>query len=368
MKLKEIWDLLKTTFSKWSADKASRLAAALAYYTIFSLAPLLIIAIAVAGLIFGRQAARGEMVSQIEDVVGQETALFVETVVENAGQSQSSGLIATIVGLVTLVFGATGVFAQLQDALNTVWQVKPGPGRGIMGAVTDRLWSFVMVLGVGLLLLVSLAISAALPALGSVTDLLPGSEIWWQVLNFVISFGILTLLFGMIFKVLPDVEIAWSDVWVGAAITALLFTIGKLLIGLYLGRSSVSSTYGAAGSLVILLLWIYYSAQVLLLGAEFTQVYAARYGSRIRSDGVAVWVSPEMRAGQGLEEPDRKAGPRRVEAKLVGTAQRQPAYNTLAERGGWLRLVWLAVLLTGLLAGAASFLKRDGNEMNRPAG
>jgi membrane protein len=196
----------------------------------------------------------------------------------------------------------------------------------------------------------------------------PGSEIWWQILNFVISLGILTLVFAMIFKVLPDVQITWSDVWVGAAITALLFTIGKLLIGLYLGRSSVSSTYGAAGSLVVLLLWIYYSAQVLLLGAEFTQVYAARYGSRLRPDEDSVWASPEMRTKQGLKEPVRKAGPNQVEIKLARPATRQPVYNSPSGHGGWLRLVWVGVLLAGILAGAAGLWKRNGSEMNRPAG
>ena len=370
MKLKEIGNLLKTTFSEWSADNASRLAAALAYYTIFSLAPLLIIAIAIAGLVFGRQAAHGEMVSQLEGVIGQEAALFVETMVENAGQSQNAGIMATIIGLATLVFGATGVFSQLQDALNTVWGVKPDPDRGLMGMVQARLWSFVMVLGIGLLLLVSLAVSAALPALGTVTGLLPGSEIWWQVLNLVVSFVILTFLFAMIFKILPDVKITWSDVWVGAAITALLFTIGKLLIGLYLGRSSVSSTYGAAGSLVVLLLWIYYSAQVILLGAEFTQVYAKRYGSKIRPDNGAAWVRPKMQARQGLEDPERKARPGRMEVslkrELAGPATDQPAGATV-EHSGWRRLVWLGVLLIGILAGAAGLLKRDDNEANRPA-
>lgn len=365
MKLNEIWDLTKTTFSEWSADKASRLAAALAYYTIFSLAPLLIIAIALAGLFFGSQAARGEIVSQIGGIVGHETALFVETMVENAGESQNTGIIATIIGLATLVFGATGVFSQLQDALNTVWGVKPDPNRGIMGMVVDRLWSFVMVLGIGLLLLISLAVSAALPALGALTDLLPGSEIWWQVLNLIVSFVIFTLLFAMIFKVLPDVQIDWSDVWVGAAITALLFTVGKLLIGLYLGRSSVSSTYGAAGSLVVLLLWIYYSAQVLLLGAEFTQVYARKYGSRIRPDRGAVWVNPEARAGQGQEEPEAKARP--VEKRELALPATPRTARAPVQTGGWRRLVWLGVLLTGALAGAAGLLKQKDSELNRPA-
>ena len=279
MNAKTIWLLLKETFSEWSEDKASRLAAALAYYTIFSIAPLLIIAIAVAGLAFGQEAARGQLDRQIQGLVGQQSAELIQTMVESASKP-TSGIIATVIAIATILFGASGLFGQLQDALNTIWEVEPKPGRGILGIIKDRFLSFTMVLGIGFLLLVSLVLSALLSALDPyLTDLLPGSIYLLQILNFVISFGVITLLFAMIYKILPDVKIAWSDVWIGAAVTSLLFALGKFLIGLYLGNSSAGSAYGAAGSLVILLLWIYYSAQILLFGAEFTQVYAKKYGS-----------------------------------------------------------------------------------------
>ena len=280
MKSKEIFELLKETYNEWSEDKASRLAAALAYYTIFSIAPLLIIAIAVAGLVFGQEAARGQLDNQIQSLVGQQSAELIQTMVESASKP-TSGIIATVLAIAAILFGASGLFGQLQDALNTIWEVEPKPGRGILGIIKDRFLSFTMVLGIGFLLLVSLVLSALLSALDTyLTDLLPGSIYLLQILNFVISFGVITLLFAMIYKILPDVQIAWSDVWIGAAVTSLLFAVGKFLIGLYLGNSSAGSAYGAAGSLVILLLWIYYSAQILLFGAEFTQVYAKKYGSQ----------------------------------------------------------------------------------------
>ncbi|HXW01096.1 MAG TPA: YihY/virulence factor BrkB family protein [Anaerolineae bacterium] len=300
MDAKTIWTLLKETFSEWSEDKASRLAAALAYYTVFALAPLLIIVIAVAGLVFGQEAARGELVTQIQGLVGQEGAQLIETMIESASKP-TSGIIATTIAIATILFGASGLFGQLQDALNTIWEVPPKPERGILGMVKDRFLSFTMVLGIGFLLLVSLIISAALSALDPyLTDLLPGSIYLIKILNLVISFGLITLLFALIYKILPDVEIAWSDVWIGAAVTSLLFNLGKFVIGVYLGNSSAGSAYGAAGSLVVLLLWVYYSAQILLFGAEFTQVYAKRYGSwaaspqKASSFAAQTKIDPEM--------------------------------------------------------------------------
>jgi membrane protein len=300
MKPKEIFELLKETYNEWSEDKASRLAASLAYYTVFSIAPLLIIVIAVAGLIFGREAAQGQIERQIQGLIGEESAQFVQTLIE-ASSNKTTGIIATVIGIATLLFGATGLFGQLQDALNTIWEVTPKPGRGVMGIIKDRFFSFTMVLGIGFLLMVSLVVSAGLEALNEYTSGLWGDVAFvGQALNFVISFGVITLLFAMIYKVLPDVEIAWRDVWIGAAVTALLFTIGKFLIGLYLGHSAVASSYGAAGALVVILLWVYYSAQILLLGAEFTQVYAKRFGSHIVPDEDAVPVTEEARAQQGM--------------------------------------------------------------------
>ncbi|MDX1991087.1 MAG: YihY/virulence factor BrkB family protein [bacterium] len=286
--MKRIIDLLKETFKEWSEDKATRLAAALAYYTVFSIAPFLIVVIAVVGLVFGQEAVRGEIVGQLQGLIGQEGAQMIESLIQSA-YKPGAGIIATVVGLVTLLLGAAGVFGQLQDALNTVWDVEKKPSGGILGVIKTRFLSFSMVLGVAFLLLVSLVVSAGLAAVDQVfRGILPIAEFLMQLVNFVVSFGITTLLFAMIYKVLPDVEIAWRDVLIGAAATALLFNLGKFALGLYLGNSAVGSTYGAAGSLVIILLWIYYSAQILLLGAEFTQVYARRYGSHLRPEADAV--------------------------------------------------------------------------------
>jgi membrane protein len=281
VRIKTIIGLLRETFTEWNEDKASRLAAALAYYTIFSLAPLLIIAIAIAGAVFGEEAARGEIVTQIQGLVGRDGAKFIETAIEGASKPKA-GTIASLISIAVLLFGASGLFAQLQDSLNTIWEVQPKPGRGLIGIVRDRFLSFTMVLGVGFLLLVSLILSAALAGLVNfVGSLLPGIAGLLQFANFVLSFAVTTLLFALIYKVLPDVKIAWSDVWSGAIVTSLLFSIGRFLLGLYLGNSSFGSTYGAAGSVVIILVWVYYAAQILFFGAEFTQVYARRFGSRI---------------------------------------------------------------------------------------
>lgn len=311
MKVETIWVLLKETFSEWNADKASRLAAALAYYTIFSLAPLLIIAIAIAGAVFGEEAARGEIVGQIQGLVGREGAQFIETAIENANKPRE-GRIASLIGVAILLFGASGLFAQLQDALNTIWEVQPKPGRGLFGILRARFLSFAMVLGVGFLLLVSLIVSAALTAaISYFGHLLPGVDFLWQLVNFILSFAVPTVLFGLIYKVLPDVKIAWSDVWIGAAITSLLFSIGRYALGTYLGNSGFSSTYGAAGSVVIILVWVYYAAQILFFGAEFTQVYARRYGSKIVPDKNAIPLTDAARAEQGMtrngDRPSQKA-------------------------------------------------------------
>ena len=305
MTIKTAWELLKETISDWNEDKASRLAASLAYYTTFSIAPLLIIVIAIVGLVFGREAVQGQIETQIQGMVGEDSAELIQEMIQGAG-NRTAGTIATVVGLVTLLFGATGVFAQMQDALNTIWEVEPKPGRGLIGIVKNRFTSFTMVLGIGFLLMVSLVVSAGLAVL---SEFLQGrlSDIAWlaQVASFIISFGVITLLFAMIYKFLPDVQIAWSDVWVGAAATALLFTLGKFLIGLYLGHSGVASSYGAAGALIVILLWVYYSAQILFLGAEFTQVYARKFGSHIVPAKNAVPVTEEARAQQGIPHSKR---------------------------------------------------------------
>jgi membrane protein len=310
MKARDGWHLLKETIAEWEADKASRLAAALAYYAAFSLAPLLVIAIAIAGLVFGDEAAQGEIVGQLQGLVGQDGARLVEQMIA-ASRQPAQSITATVMGVAVLIFGATGVFGQLQDALNTIWGVKPRPGRGWRGILRDRFLSFTMVLGTGFLLLISLALSAGFSALGDyLGHLLSIPEAALQAFNVILSLALVTLLFGLIFKVVPDAKVAWRDVWIGALITALLFTIGKFGIGLYLGKSSVASTFGAAASLAVLLIWIYFSTQILFLGAEFTQVYATRFGSHIEPARGAVPMTEEDRAREGApRDASRPATP-----------------------------------------------------------
>jgi membrane protein len=291
-----VWQVLKETGTAWDEDNVTRLAAALAYYTLLSIAPLIILAVAVTGLAFGEDAARQHIAGELSGVVGVGAAGAIESIAENA-KTPGSGVLSITVGIVVLLFGASGVFGELQAALNTVWDVAPKPGRGIWGIVKDRFFSFTLVVGVAFLLLVSLVLSAALTWIGKVFEqTLPGGAVLWQVLNFGISLGVVTALFALMFKTLPDAHIKWRDVWVGAAVTAGLFTLGKFLLGIYLGSAGVSSAYGAAGSIIALVIWVYYSSQVLLVGAEFTEVYARRFGSRITPDDKAVAVQ-RARAG-----------------------------------------------------------------------
>lgn len=315
---KVIFGLLKDTFSEWQEDKASRLAAALAYYTAFSIAPLFVIVIAIVALVFGQDAAQNKIQQQLAGLIGSVAAEAIQRVIEQSYQKQAEGTIATMISVVVLVFGASGVFAELQDSLNTIWEVAPKPGRGVKNIIRSRFLSFTMVLGIGFLLLVSLILSAALAALGNYfKDTVPNLALLWQTLNFAISFGVVTVLFAMIYRILPDAKIAWDDVWIGAAITSVLFSIGKWLIGLYLGN--VGSAYGAVGSLVVLLLWVNYSAQILFFGAEFTQVYANKYGSRIVPDKNAIPLSKEARAQQGIphrEDLEAAAGQKNESAAL----------------------------------------------------
>ncbi len=281
MHLDQLWDLIRKSVMAWLDDYAPSMGAALAYYTLFSLAPLLIIAIAVAGLVFGQDAARGEIVAQIQGLIGREGAIAVQGLLKSAN-APAQDILATAISIVTLVIGATTVFAELQSDLDRIWRV-PVPARvnGIWSFVRSRLLSFGLVLGLGFLLLVSLVVSAAIAAFGKWSyGFFEGREAYLHTLNFGISFAITTALFALIFRLMPRASIAWRDVWVGAGVTSLLFEIGKLLIGLYLGTTSVASGFGAAGSLVVLLLWVYFSAQVFLLGAEFTWVYAHEYGSK----------------------------------------------------------------------------------------
>lgn len=296
--------LLKDTVKEWREDGATRLAAALAYYTTFSLAPLLVLVIAIAGLVGGHEAAQTQTMTQVENLLGIEGREFVQEMIAAASRPRT-GWTATVIGTAALLFGSLGVFAELQNSLNTIWEVKPKPAAGLLDGVkrfvVKRLLSFTMVLGIGFLLLASLVISAALSALGEyIGTRWPLADFWLGLLNFMISFAVITFLFAMMFKFLPEIQIAWKDVWLGAAVTAALFTLGKFLIGLYLGRSEVGNTFGAAGSLAILLIWIYYSAQILFFGAEFTQVYANRYGSKIVPDPGMVKLTEHERAQKGI--------------------------------------------------------------------
>ncbi len=275
-----LWGLLKRTAGEWSQDKVPRLGAALAYYTVFSIVPLLVIIIAIIGLVFGQEAAESYILQQLSDLLGEQSTEAIKDMIQRASQP-TRGILATVIALVTLLFGASGLFGQLQDALNTIWGVE-SQDRGIWGVIQDRFFSFLAVVGTSFMLLVSLVLSAGLAAFGKwFGGWLPAPEMVLQSLNFVLSLAVITGLFAMMFKVLPDVRIDWTDVWIGAALTAFLFTMGKFAIGLYLGKSDVGSAYGAAGSLVILLVWVYYSAQIFLFGAEFTQVYAHSRGVQI---------------------------------------------------------------------------------------
>ena len=276
---KAIYTLLKATYQEWSKYKVPRMGAALAYYTIFSLAPLLVIAISVAGIVFGDQAVQGEIVNQIQGLMGADAARAIQTMIQSAHKPAHQA-IGTIIGLAILFLGASGVFNEMQDALNEIWGIDTTKKTGIWNMIKTRFLSFGMVLGIGFLLLVSLVLSAFLAGVAKyVSGFLPVPEAVLHVADMVFSIFFITVLFAMIFKILPDVKIPWSDVWVGSAMTAILFTIGKFLIGFYIGKSVTTSAYGAAGSLVVIVAWIYYCAQLLYFGAEFTRVYATECGS-----------------------------------------------------------------------------------------
>jgi membrane protein len=274
--------IVRQAFADWRRDNAARLGAALSYYTLFSLAPLLIVAIAVAGFFFGREAAQGQIVTEIQGLVGEAGARAVQDMIENSRQP-SAGVVATIVGLATLLLGATGAFTELKSALNVVWDVED-EGGGLLSLLRGRLWAFAMVLAVGFLLVVSLLLSAAISAADGFFEWVGIPPALVHVVNAASSFLVITALFALLFKYLPDTDVEWGDVWMGAVVTSGLFTVGKMLIGLYLGRSSVASVYGAAGSVVVLIVWVYYAAQIFFFGAEVTQAYAHRHGSRRRTE------------------------------------------------------------------------------------
>jgi membrane protein len=334
MRARLAWDVLKETVTEFMEDKVLRLSAALAYYAIFSLGPLLVIVIGIASFFLGQATVQDEVQRQLQAFVGSDAAQAVQSLASS--KKHGTGIVATALGIVALVIGATGLFGQLQDSLNTIWEVQPKPGRGLWGLLRDRFLSFTMILGIAFLLLISMVITTLLQAAtGALGDALPMSETALHALNFVVSFSVITLLFAMIFKYLPDAQVRWRDVWVGAAGTAILFTIGKFAIGLYLGQQSTASTYGAAGSLVLVLLWVYYSSLILFFGAEFTQVYARQTGSRIAPSTNAVRVTDSERAQQGLPRREGKqAGPPGASAGSAPVPDSHPGPAVWAYRDG----------------------------------
>jgi membrane protein len=288
MRAKELISIFTTTFASWNKHEAPRLGAALAFYTILSLSPLVIIVVAVGGLIFSRSTAETHILSQVQAMIGPDGGKAVESMLANA-QKPAAGIIGTTVGLLSLLFGASGVFTELRSALNLIWEVKPEETSGIVALLRERFFSFGMVLSIGFLLLVSLVLSTVLAAIGKFFGgLLPVPAGVLEVVNFLLSYIGVATLFGLIFRFVPEAKVRWDNVWLGACVTAILFTIGKTLIGLYLGKSSVGSTYGAAGSVIVVIVWVYYSAQIFFFGAEFTHAYAERQLPAAPADASAV--------------------------------------------------------------------------------
>jgi membrane protein len=332
-----LWPMIKKSASAWSDDFAPSMGAAIAYYTAFSIAPLLVIVIAIAGLVFGREAASGQLYAQLGGLIGDDGAKAVEGLVASASDT-GSGIVATIIGVALLIVGATTVFAELQSDLDRIWKApavkKP---EGLWGMIRSRLLSLGLVVSIGFLLLVSLVISASLAALGTLWGGFFDNFEWLlHILNFVVGLAVITALFALMYKILPSVKIAWGDVLVGAIFTAILFSVGKLLVGLYLGKSSVVSGFGAAGSLAVLLLWVYYSAQIFLFGAEFTWQYAHELGSRQGKDQPA--TAKEQLAT--TNDPDGKAAAGKKEGKpgrdadAKGAKDRVPARDAAADARG----------------------------------
>jgi len=279
-RLNIIWELAGKSLQAWSKDNAAQLAAALAYYTIFSIPPLLIIALAIAGYFFNTDTAQNQLIAQIGGFIGPQTADFLKSLLQNSTQS-SNGPLASIISIVVLLAGASGVFIQVQYALNKIWDVPQKQGRSLKKTLKNHFLSFLMVLAIGFLFLFFLILSAVISVLIGYMNVSAQNMFLPEVINFLVLFVMTTILSAMIYRVVPDKEITWTDVWLGAAVTALLFMLGRYAIGLYLTISKSASAYGAAGSLIVLLLWIYYSAQIFLLGAEFTKVYSRKFGSHI---------------------------------------------------------------------------------------
>ncbi len=320
MRFKKILQLSKKAVTAWVDDFAPSMGAAISYYTVFSLAPLLVIVIAIAGAVFGREAVEGQIVGQISGLIGREGADLVQSLVASASNTER-GLIAGLISIVILLVGATTVFAELQSALDRIWHTpEAAKPTGVWAVLKARVLSFGLILGLAFLLMVSLSVSAGLAALGTwAGGLLPGWGILLYLINTAISIATATVLFAMIFKLMPTAKVAWRDVWVGAGVTAVLFEIGKLGIGLYISQSGMNESFAAAGSLVVLLVWVYYAAQIFLLGAEFTKVNADHHGSKTAAVAVAATAATAV-AGQHVEAPGVRAS-EAIDTKAHGVLQ-----------------------------------------------
>ena len=335
--LRDFWPLVKQTYTEWNRHQAPKLGAALAYYTVLALAPLLIVVLAVIGLALGKEAARGEIISQLQSMLGHDGAQAIQTVITNANKP-ATGIVASILGLITLFVGASGVFAELRDSLNKIWDIPPKESGSFLSEVRARFLSFGMVLAIGFLLLVSLVVSAGIAGGGKyMGEFMPLPPFVFEIINFVISMASISILFALIYHFLPDERVAWADVGLGAVVTSLLFTLGKFVIGMYLGKAGVGSAYGAAGSLVVVLVWVYYSAQIFFFGAEFTHVYAVERGSlrlRQKEPGAPVVTVPVAALESPVKQvPDKSTKPilTPVVSKAVGVA----AIAALGGLGWW---------------------------------
>jgi membrane protein len=317
MTLNNTWILIKAATSSWVDDYAQSMGAALAYYTMFAIAPLLLIVISLAGLIFGVEAARGEIFAQLRDLMGEQGAGAVQALLESVNKPAES-VTAMVIGSVLLLVGATTVFGELQDALDRIWRAPKRNQSGLWNLLRARLLSFGMIMGIGFLLMVSLVVSAGLAAIGKLWGTsLAEWAILASIINFLLGFAFTTVVFAMIYKTMPRARVDWADVWIGAAVTSLLFTIGKFLIGLYIGKSGVTSAFGAAGSLVVVLVWVYYSAQIFLMGAEFTWAYAVTFGSR-REQPMPP-AAPIIPSQATAKQPDQNL----VEAKIAAVQEKR---------------------------------------------
>jgi membrane protein len=366
MNWKTAVNILKGTASEFSKDNVLRLSAALAYYAMFSIGPLLAIVVGLAGLAFGKGGVQQQIHQTLQGMVGENAAKTVDSMM--AARQHGTSLLTTIIGGVALLFGAAGVFGQLQDSLNTIWGVKAKPGAGVWAFIRNRFLSLSMVLGIGFLLLISLALSTGLAAFtGTLNRMIPMGDVIAHAVDFVVSFGVVTLLFAMIFKFLPDVKIPWSKVWAGAIVTALLFVLGKYLLGLYLGKQSTASAYGAAGSVIVILLWIYYASVILLSGAEFTQIYARHTGANVKPAKYAVPVTAEERKEQGMSGDNTGSKePQPVPALVLRgkdrgaaseSSEQLPGKTLYGNAPGPILLMLATSLMAGVLLGLKAFRK-----------